>query len=130
MALPSAYAVANLLALNNQRYSQESGRKLARVRLSRNTLSAISRRKTFRDAFVSELQDSLEDLGWILIQVPDGGVAMIDADSVSGWTKISASRVAREMRDVKRGKITEEDLEDLVEGQVAEDDEEPDSEGE
>ena len=115
MSLPTPYAVALLAALNIQRYSAEKGKSLGRVRLSRSTLCAISKRKTFRRAFMDELHESLESLGWMFFELPDGGFAMLDSSSVSSWTKISSSRVSKEAAAVAKGRLSEEELENALE---------------
>lgn len=115
MSLPTPYSVALLAALNVQRYCAEKGKSLGRVRLSRSTLCALSKRKTFRRAFMDELHESLESLGWMFFELPDGGFAMLESSSVSGWTKISSSRVAKEAVAVAKGRMSEEELESALE---------------
>lgn len=115
MSLPTPYAVALLAALNVQRYASEKGKALSRVRLSRSTLCAISKRKTFRRAFMDELHESLESLGWMFFELPDGGFGLLEASSVAGWTKISSSRISKEVSAISKGRMSEEELENTLE---------------
>lgn len=113
MSLPSAYEVALLIVLNVDRYAEEKGRGVARARMARKTMSDISGRTTFKTAFLSALEEELDALGWILIAIPDG-FAILEHNSLSGWTKISKARVTREIAGVRSGKTSAEELEALL----------------
>jgi hypothetical protein len=113
MSLPSAYEVALLLVLNVDRYSQERGRGIARARVARKTLSEISGRTTFRGAFIDALTEELDAIGWTLIGIPDG-YAILEHQSLSGWTKISSSRIAPEINGLRQGKISSDRIEHLL----------------
>lgn len=114
MNLPSPYAVAMLTIINLKKYADEKGKPVTKVRLSRSTLSSISKRKIFRTAFISELTEYLESLGWIFIELPDGGFSILESDSVSSWIQISSSRIKKEISDLSSGIISEEDLENQI----------------
>lgn len=113
MSLPSAYEVALLVVLNVDRYAEEKGRGVARARMARKTLSDISGRTTFKTAFLNALEEELDALGWILIAIPDG-FAILEHSSLSGWTKISKTRIVREITGVKSGKTSPEELEAML----------------
>ncbi len=126
MRRPSASAVASLLVLNIQRYAEEKGKKVSRVRLSRITMSKIAKRRTFRDAFKDDLHEALNDLGWFWLELPGGSFALLEIEPIESWTKISASRVIATRNALLEETIDEDDLEGLVNVGAQTDDEDGD----
>ncbi len=119
--LLSPRIVAALLILMKRRYAEERGKSFSRIRFSRKTLLRVAARTHLRAAFVEELARELEELGHILIQgEPDFGLHVMD---VAGWTKVSAKRVTEEIRAARIGRLSEEDLLELLTNEEVPDDE-------
>ena len=121
---PTPTVVAALLVLMLKRYGEERGKVVNRARFSRKTMLRVSgRKKNLRGAFLEQLSEALADLGYAFIQdEPDFGVMLIDT---SGWTKIAARRrIADEIRALRAGRLSEQDLLDLLGDEDIPDDEE------
>lgn len=114
MPLPSAYAAALLTVLNAKRYSDEKEKKVSRFRVSRQTLGKLAKRQLLRSAFLDEYEEHLRSLGWMMIELPDASYAFLETASVEGWTKISPTRVSKEITKISKGTMLEEELENEV----------------
>jgi hypothetical protein len=90
----SANQSAKLIIMNLDCYSGEKEKKYSRVRISKDTMRKITKRERLRDSFVNELSDELYQLGWHLIDHSDTEFAIIEAERVSRWAKISSQRIS------------------------------------
>ncbi len=113
MSLPSAYAAALLTVLNAKRYSEEKVKKVTRFRVSRQTLGKLAKRQLLRSSFLDEYEEHLRSLGWTMIELPDASYAFLETASVEGWTKISSTRVSKEITKIAIG--TMGDLDEEIE---------------
>jgi|EBPBio282013_DNA_FD.fasta_scaffold147001_1 hypothetical protein len=75
---PSAETVALRLAVLLKRLDK------TRARVSEKTFGILSRRKTFREAFIVGVRDATEDLGVLLVRLDRGGFALITISSLDG----------------------------------------------
>lgn len=50
----------------------------------------------------------------MMIELPDASYAFLETASVEGWTKISPTRVSKEITKISKGTMLEEELENEV----------------
>jgi hypothetical protein len=84
-------------------YTQEKGKDVTRLRLSRNSLRWLSLRATLKEAFVDEwIEELATEWGWIAF--PHGEeFGLIDASTMSGWVRIGTKRIAEGRLKLKAG---------------------------
>jgi len=85
---------AQLLILNAISYGQEKGKDVSRYRIGMASLRTISSRSTIRDAFLQDLADQLNKLGWSMATLPNGdGFAIFKADIADSWAGLGTKRL-------------------------------------
>ncbi len=93
---------ATLTVFLIQDYTADRGKATTRIRLSANTLRALSNRVTLRHIFVDDWIEELEVLGWLGIRYADG-FALIETQSIDGWGRVSSKRVRPLLKLVHAG---------------------------
>jgi len=116
----SAATTAYLLILMIQRYSDEKDRAVRRARFSRKTMLRVSGRKTLRESFLSQVNDEMVDIGWTMLTISEG-FAMVHIDVAESWTLIASKRITSEIRDLKSGKLEEDDILNMLEDDTSDD---------
>ncbi|TJV71052.1 MAG: hypothetical protein E5X76_17855 [Mesorhizobium sp.] len=119
MYRPNASTVALLIAVMMARFGK------TRARISNVTLKKISRRSQFRNKFLSDLRLELEEWDYILVGLDRGGFGILAISTLEGATPVTANKfIAKEIGDMKKGKLNEEALsEELTTDFVDTDDE-------
>ncbi len=85
-------ATAQLILINAKLYEREREREITRYRFSLQTLRRIAGRGALRQKFISDLDDELAELGWLL--VPLGAeYAVMDLAKTDSWVKLSSKRL-------------------------------------
>jgi hypothetical protein len=102
---PSPQTTALLLAVMLKRAGK------TRARISEKTLRQVARRKTLRDAFVSEVHDRLEDFGIVGVSLERGGYAVVAISALEGAPVVTArEHLVVELKAQKDGKLSESKL--------------------
>jgi hypothetical protein len=104
-ARPDPEEVAFLTVENVDRYEDEKGKAVSRLRMAMNTLRAISMRETIRDSFVEEWSDELQRLGWIVFRRREDFL-LVKVEKADNWTKIASKRVKDILDDLAEGDRT------------------------
>lgn len=83
-----------------------------RWRISSKTIRALSQRAALRDAFMEDVEEELNNIGFTLIWLPDGSYGLIKTASFDSWPLISMrDRLAKEMKALRKGdKVVFEEL--------------------
>lgn len=89
MFRPTAYQVAVLLVAVTQRAGERRA-NASRWKFSGLTIRKVGRRKRLRRQFLEDLSYELEELGFVLIELPSGSFGLISMDAIEGWTRLSA----------------------------------------
>lgn len=89
----AASVVAKLLLLNLMFFRDERNKEITRYRLSTTTFKKIAGKLNLRLAFVEAVDDELKECGWLLIQRDEMTYAVIKADTIDNWSRLSAKRV-------------------------------------
>lgn len=79
---------------------RRSGQK--RARISVDTLRRLSKRRHIRSAFLGKVEESLDDLGLILVELERGGYGLLPLSALDGAPPITAKRY---LQDELRGAI-------------------------
>jgi hypothetical protein len=79
-------------------------KKVTRARLSENSLRRLWCRKHLTPSFIVEVQEWLFRAGWVLF-FAGSGYAIIKADHVDSWVRISTKRITDDLEKVSRGKF-------------------------
>ena len=82
-------------------------KKVTRARLSENSLRRLCCRSHLTPSFLVEVQEWLLRAGWVLF-FAGSGYAIIKADHVDSWVRISTKRIADDLTKVSRGKFEDE----------------------
>jgi hypothetical protein len=82
-------------------------KKVTRARLSENSLRRLWCRSQLTPSFLVEVQEWLLRAGWVLF-FAGSGYAIIKADHVDSWVRISTKRIADDLTKVSRGKFKDE----------------------
>jgi hypothetical protein len=90
--LPTAGAVALLLVYLMVAHDKEKKRSTSRFRVSGKTFRRISCRAALANDFFVDFLNALLRLGYVGF-VFEGGIGVIEATAVSGWSQISSKRV-------------------------------------
>jgi hypothetical protein len=95
----TALCVAYLIYL----YTQEKGKDVTRLRLSRNSVRWLGLRATLKETFVDDwIEELATEWGWIAF--PHGEeFGLIDASVMPGWVRIGTKRIADDRLKLKRG---------------------------
>ena len=86
----TAYQTAILLALLFKRAQEK------RARLSETTIKKLSGRVKLRSAFIREVQDALDDLGFAFVEI-ERGYAILPMSALNGAPSITAKRFLPEI---------------------------------
>ncbi|WP_290522113.1 MULTISPECIES: hypothetical protein [unclassified Leclercia] len=97
--------VALLIVINARLYAEEKGKAITRYRLTRRSFKLLAQRSALHATFVASVNEELQELGWQLIEDPDGNFAFFDTGIIDNWARLSIKRV-KELR--------KEDEDDLV----------------
>jgi len=84
-------------------YTQEKGKDVTRLRLSRNSVRWLGLRGILREAFVDDwIEELATEWGWIAF--PHGEeFGLIDASVMSGWVRIGTRRIDEARLKLKHG---------------------------
>ena len=82
--------------------TQKTEKKVTRARLSENTLRRLWCRSHLTPSFLVEVQEWLIRAGWVLF-FARSSYAIIKADHVDSWMRISTKRIADDLKKVSRG---------------------------
>ena len=74
-----------------------------RWRISSKTIRTLSQRAALRDAFMEDVEEELNNIGFTLIWLPDGSYGLIKSASFDSWPLISMrDRLAKEMKAISK----------------------------
>jgi hypothetical protein len=86
-------AAAQLILINAKLYERERGKEITRYRFSLQTLRRIARRSALRQQFLSDVEDELAELGWLLVCLGTE-YAVMNISKFDNWVKLSSKRLA------------------------------------
>jgi hypothetical protein len=89
-------------------------RRVSRARFSQNRIRRLCGRSQISNDFLAEIQEHLLAAGWALFCVGPTYYALINLESVQGWSRISSKRIADELKLVPRGEFPWNKYEDLL----------------
>lgn len=90
---------------------KRSGKTRARVSIK--TVRKLSQRKYLRVAFIDNLIDELDDLGFIFIELSRGGFGLIPASSLDGAPAITVKKFLKDdLKRLRKEEINFTDIED------------------
>lgn len=84
--------------------TKKNEKKVTRARLSENSLRRLWSRSHLTSSFLVEVQEWLFRAGWMLF-FAGSSYAIIKAELVDGWMRISTNRIKDDLRKVSRGKF-------------------------
>jgi hypothetical protein len=102
--LPNAAEVATLTIYLGKSYAEEKKTKLTRFRVSNRSLRKIAGRSHLRDKFLDEWALALDQMGWKVIWCGDNN-AVIRADAIDGWARLSSKRIASDLEGINPARI-------------------------
>ena len=102
--------VAVLIVLNAFLYAEDKGKAITRYRMTRRSFKLLSRRQALHVTFIASVSEELQELGWQMIEDPDGNFAFFDIDIVDNWARLSISRV-KEFRNLEDESLVKKYLE-------------------
>lgn len=94
----TARATAQLIAINAKLYEKERERQITRYRFAVNTLRRLASRTAIRERFLTELEEELAELNWLLVRLA-GEFAVVDLSKSDSWVKLSSKRLQRAEED-------------------------------
>lgn len=100
---PDPYDTAVMLVAMVRRVGGKRGDG-TRWRISSKTIRTVSQRAALRDAFMEDVEEELNNIGFTLIWLPDGSYGLIKSASFDSWPLISMrDRLAKEMKAISKG---------------------------
>jgi hypothetical protein len=87
--------------------TQKTEKKVTRARLTDNALRRLCCRSNLTSSFLVEVQEWLIRAGWVLFFARTS-YAIIKADHVDSWVRISTKRIEDDLKKVSRGRFEQE----------------------
>jgi hypothetical protein len=112
---PDARQCAMLVAHLLRAKGKEVTKPVTRARLSEVTIRRLFRRQRLPPQFLNEVQEWLFRAGWVLFSAGTT-YAVVKAEVVDGWGRISSKRIRNDLEMVGRGRFDFDPLEDLLLG--------------
>lgn len=94
----SAISTAQALIVNAELYATEKERHVSRFRFSKHNLKMISGRADLSPMFIRELIGVLWEIGYSMIDLPDGDYAFIETPKIDVWPRIGWGRIDAALR--------------------------------
>lgn len=89
----SASSTAQALVANAMMYGEEKGRDINRFRFSKHGLKMVSGRSLPSAQFFEDLRSVLAEMGWSMINMPDGDFAFIQSAKIEVWPRVGYGRL-------------------------------------
>nr|DAF79135.1 MAG TPA: hypothetical protein [Caudoviricetes sp.] len=90
----SASSTAQALVSNAMMYGEEKGRDINRFRFSMHGMKMVSGRSLPSAQFFEDLRSVFAEMGWSMINMPDGDFAFIQTAKIEVWPRVGYGRLA------------------------------------
>jgi len=110
---PDDRQCAMLIAHLLRKKGEESRREVTRARLSPGTLQRLLGRQSINPQLITDIGEWLLRAGWVLF-FAGSTFAVVKADVVDGWGRISSKLIREDLHKVARGEFEFDSLEELL----------------
>ena len=89
----SAAATAQALMVNAETYGVEKDRHISRFRFSKHNLNMVTGKALLDPQFLQELRGVLWEIGFTMVELPDGDYAFIETSKIDVWPRVGWGRL-------------------------------------